>query len=124
MFGPLLDVNSELFNARAHERIVVALASTLSLKGELDDGTFNPAPGPSLADPYDYVMHGRVFGIKYLPATEGGGRGGELVEVQASFGGLLFRLRGEQAQCEALSMDMMFYLLMRKAAGGDASMDI
>lgn len=53
---------------------------------------------PSLADNYDYVMHGRVFAIKHIE--------NQCVEVQASFGGLLLRLRGEQAHLELFTMDM------------------
>jgi len=89
--------------------------STLSLDGTPDDGLYNPSQQPSLADSYEYVTHGRIFAIKHID--------GQRVEVQASFGGLLLRLRGEQALIESLSMDMMFFMLMRKG-GGDHSMDI
>jgi hypothetical protein len=44
-------------------------------------------------------MHGRVFSIKHIENQN--------IEVQASFGGLLCRLRGEQSQLEALQCDMM-----------------
>jgi hypothetical protein len=54
---------------------------------------------PSLMDSYDYVMHGRIFSIKHIE--------NQCVEVQASFGGLLCRLRGEQSQLESLQGDMM-----------------
>jgi hypothetical protein len=50
-------------------------------------------------DSYDYVMHGRLFSIKHIESQR--------VEVQASFGGLLLRLRGEQSQIEAFSVDSM-----------------
>lgn len=53
---------------------------------------------PSLMDNYDYVMHGRVFSIKHIE--------NQCVEVQASFGGLLARLRGEQAHMELFTVDM------------------
>jgi hypothetical protein len=43
-------------------------------------------------------MHGRVFNIKHIER--------QCVEVQASFGGLLCRLRGEQAHMESLVLDM------------------
>ena len=52
----------------------------------------------SLLDNYEYVMHGRVFSIKHIEK--------QCVEVQASFGGLLCRLRGEQAHVESLVVDM------------------
>jgi len=48
-------------------------------------------------DAYEYVMHGRVFAIKHMDQQR--------VEIQASFGGLLLRLRGEQAQIEAFAVD-------------------
>lgn len=49
-------------------------------------------------DNYDYVMHGRVFSIKYTD--------NQRIEVQASFGGLLLRLRGEQSQLDSFTVDM------------------
>ena len=52
----------------------------------------------SLVDNYEYIMHGRVFNIKHVEK--------QLVEVHASFGGLLFRLKGEQAHVESFSVDM------------------
>lgn len=70
-----------------------------SLTGAADDGSYTPSYGAtSLADNYDYVMHGRVFSIKHIEK--------QCVEVQASFGGLLCRLRGEQAHVEAFIVDM------------------
>lgn len=85
-----------------------------SLTGSADDGNYNPNYGPSLMDHYDYVMHGRVFLIKHIE--------NQLVEVQASFGGLLFRLRGDQNIVAAFVMDMSLFILMRK--GSSAAMDI
>jgi hypothetical protein len=55
---------------------------------------------PSLMDSYDYVMHGRIFSIKHIENQN--------IEVQASFGGLLCRLRGEQSQLESLQCDSMY----------------
>lgn len=50
-------------------------------------------------DSYDYVMHGRVFSIKHID--------NQRVEIQISFGGLLMRLKGQQAIIEGFNMDMM-----------------
>jgi len=105
----LVDVNCELFDVDAGERINVVLARTLSLDGTPDDGAYNPHMGPSLADSYDYVMHGRVYSIRHVE--------GQRIEIQASFGGLLFRTIGEQAQFESVFVDMTFFLLVRKAGG-------
>jgi len=84
--------------------------------GAADDGTFKPSYGPhSLMDNYEYVMHGRVFNIKHVES--------QCIEVQASFGGLLCKLRGEQAHVESLIVDMTFFLLMRRG-GGASSYDM
>ncbi len=49
-------------------------------------------------DEFSYVMHGRVFSIKHIE--------NQRIEVQASFGGLLMRLRGEQRDIESFTVDM------------------
>mmetsp|Transcript_27361 Transcript_27361/g.27598 ORF Transcript_27361/g.27598 Transcript_27361/m.27598 type:complete len:155 (-) Transcript_27361:60-524(-) len=102
----VVDINSELFDVRAGDKLAIALASTLSLDGTPDDGMYNPNPGPSLLDSYDYVMNGRLYKIAHIE--------NQTIEIQASFGGLLFRLIGEQSQLDALQADMRFYILMRK----------
>jgi DNA-directed RNA polymerases I, II, and III subunit RPABC3 len=58
-----VDVNSELFDVKTGERVTIVLASTLALDGTPDDGHYNPNPGPSLLDSYDYATHGRLFKI-------------------------------------------------------------
>ena len=58
-------------------------------------------------DNYDYVMHGRVFKILHTEALN--------VEVFASFGGLLFKLKGEQVQLNSIVIDMLLYVLIRKS---------
>jgi DNA-directed RNA polymerase I, II, and III subunit RPABC3 len=113
----VVDVNCELFDVRANETVSVLLASRLT--NAPDDGSYNPRLDrrsetiskkgekeksssvevtSSLMDNYDYVMHGRVFSIKYIE--------NQRIEVQASFGGLLLRLRGEQAHLENFTVDM------------------
>jgi DNA-directed RNA polymerase I, II, and III subunit RPABC3 len=74
-----LDTNSELLELKEGERATIALAATLNMDGTMDDGQFQPYPGPSLMDSYDYVMHGRIFKIE---AKEG-----STIEIFASFGG-------------------------------------
>jgi DNA-directed RNA polymerases I, II, and III subunit RPABC3 len=103
----LKDVNSELFAAKAGDKLDVALSS--SLTGMADDGNYDPQLSSPLLDKFDYACHGRVFNIKHIEDQN--------VEVQASFGGLLMKLVGEQAHVEQLSMDMTFFLLMRVMKG-------
>lgn len=110
----VVDVNAELFGTKAGEKIEIALSS--SLTGAADDGNFDPAASSPLMDKYDYIMHGRVFNIKHTEDQN--------VEIQASFGGLLMKLKGEQVHLEQLSMDMTFFLLMRRLRHGVGAMDI
>jgi hypothetical protein len=63
------------------------------------------ASQPSLLDSYDYAMHGRVFAIKHNTQQY------RNVEVLASFGGLLFKLDGEQSQLQALEADSRCVIL-------------
>eukprot|EP00587_Corethron_hystrix_P015503 CAMPEP_0113328534 /NCGR_PEP_ID=MMETSP0010_2-20120614/20098_1 /TAXON_ID=216773 ORGANISM="Corethron hystrix, Strain 308" /NCGR_SAMPLE_ID=MMETSP0010_2 /ASSEMBLY_ACC=CAM_ASM_000155 /LENGTH=53 /DNA_ID=CAMNT_0000189923 /DNA_START=233 /DNA_END=390 /DNA_ORIENTATION=+ /assembly_acc=CAM_ASM_000155 len=50
-----------------------------------------------MADNYEYVMHGRVFDIKY--------KGDGVIAVHVSFGGLLMRLTGDQRHLENVRAD-------------------
>ena len=54
-------------------------------------------------------MHGRLYKIQHVA--------GQSIEVQASFGGLLLKLVGDQAQLQALEQDMVFFILIRKTGG-------
>ena len=60
----------------------------------------------TLADNYEYVMHGRVFDVSY-------GKDG-IVEIAISFGGLLCRLTGDQRHLSSILPDMRLYLLVKK----------
>ena len=111
----LLDMNSEIYTVKQSDKITMVLASTLSLDGSPDDHysytySFASGPGgkaePTLADNYEYVMHGRVFDVVYK--KDG------IVEISASFGGLLMRLTGEQKQLSNVQPDMRLYILIKK----------
>jgi len=84
------------------------MASTLNLDGSPDDHTsYNPNAGePTLADNYEYVMHGRVFDISYK-------KDGVIV-IAVSFGGLLCRLTGDQRHLSSIMPDMRLYVLIKK----------
>jgi DNA-directed RNA polymerase I, II, and III subunit RPABC3 len=104
----LLDVNSEIYNIRDGEKITLVLASTLHLDGSpADHFSFVPnSTEPSLADNYEYVMHGRIFDMKYKKDN--------VVVISASFGGLLMRLTGDQRHLANILPDMRLYLLLKK----------
>ncbi|KAI2489795.1 RNA polymerase subunit 8 [Fragilaria crotonensis] len=104
----LLDINSEIYNVRDGEKITLVLASTLHLDGSpADHFSFIPnSTEPSLADNYEYVMHGRIFDMKYLKDNA--------VVIAASFGGLLMRLTGDQRHLANILPDTRLYLLLKK----------
>ena len=59
-----VDINTELYPVLTGENLHVTLASTLSLDGTKDDskGWRDVGRGEAtLADMYDYVMHGKVY---------------------------------------------------------------
>jgi len=59
-----LDVNTELYPVEADDRLTMALALSLNLDGSKDDskGWRNVGRGEAtLADEYDYVMHGKIY---------------------------------------------------------------
>jgi len=106
----LLDMNCQIYRVDEGEKITVVLASTLSLSGTPDDGSYNQqivgGGMGSLADSYEYVCHGKVFVYKHL--------GQDKVEIQISFGGLLMRLEGEHKVLDSIEPDSRVYLLVKK----------
>jgi DNA-directed RNA polymerase I, II, and III subunit RPABC3 len=104
----LLDINCEIYSIKEHEKITLVLASTLNLDGSPDDhfSYSGRSNDPSLADNYEYVMHGRIFDVVYQ--KDG------VVTISASFGGLLMRLTGDQRHLSAVQPDMRLYLLIKK----------
>lgn len=104
----LLDVNCEIYDLRESDKITFVLASTLNLDGTPDDHfSYTPNPGePTLADNYEYVMHGRIFDVAY--------KGDGVIVIAASFGGLLMRLTGDQRHLSQIQPDMRLYVLIKK----------
>jgi len=107
----LLDINCEIYTLLEGEKMTLVLASTLNLDGSPDDHTaYNPSMmarnEPTLADNYEYVMHGRVFDVSYK--KDG------VVVIAISFGGLLCRLTGDQRHLSSVLPDMRLYVLIKK----------
>jgi DNA-directed RNA polymerase I, II, and III subunit RPABC3 len=107
----LLDINCEIYSLLEGEKMTLVLASTLNLDGSPDDHTaYNPSQmarsEPTLADNYEYVMHGRVFDVSYK--KDG------VVVIAISFGGLLCRLTGDQRHLSSVLPDMRLYVLIKK----------
>ena len=107
----LLDMNCVIYKLTDHDKFTLVLASTLHLDGSpADHNSYIPISStysePNLSDHYEYVMHGRVFDIKY--AKDGN------VTIAISFGGLLMRLSGDSKHLSAVRPDQRLYLLIKK----------
>jgi len=105
----LLDINCQIYSLKDGEKMTLVLASTLNLDGSPDDhNSYAPSVDgePTLADDYEYVMHGRVFSVNYE-------KDGNLV-IAASFGGMLMRLTGDQRHLGSILPDMRLYVLIKK----------
>ncbi|KAL5706815.1 DNA-directed RNA polymerases II [Ranunculus cassubicifolius] len=104
-----LDINTEIYPLNVGERFTMVLAPTLSLDGTPDTGYFAPGGRKSLADKFEYVMHGKLYKI-----SEGGSEKNVTVEMYASFGGLLMKLSGDPNIAKPFELDQRLFLLMRK----------
>uniref|UniRef100_A0A2P2K6P3 DNA-directed RNA polymerases II and V subunit 8A-like n=1 Tax=Rhizophora mucronata TaxID=61149 RepID=A0A2P2K6P3_RHIMU len=104
-----LDVNTEIYPMAVNDRFYMALAHTLNLDGTPDTGYYTQGGRKTLADKYEYVMHGKLYKI----SEEGSGKGGK-AEVYASYGGLLMMLRGDPNYVVRFELDQRLFLLIRK----------
>lgn len=103
-----LDVNTEVYPMAVGDKFTLAMAPTLNLDGTPDTGYFTPGAKKTLADKYEYVMHGKLYKI-----TERDGQTPK-AEMYVSFGGLLMLLRGDPAHISHFELDQRLFLLMRK----------
>ena len=104
----LIDINCDI-GWRVHEgdKISVAFASSISMDGALDDGTYRAhSDEPTLLDQYEYAMHGQIFEFKHTKGTP--------IEVYASYGGMLMQLTGDAVLLDKLQPDTKVYCLMRQ----------
>jgi DNA-directed RNA polymerase I, II, and III subunit RPABC3 len=106
----VIDVNTDLYPVKLNEKLTIALATSLE-QGKTETGTFEPHPGPSLLDQYQYAMYGKVY--KWVEEKDKGPT--PSVAVYVSFGGLLMMVKGDPRQLKDLQPEGRLYLLMRKA---------
>lgn len=103
-----LDINHDLFPIKQDQVLTVALASTLNLDGSVSMDSWRPprdGDARTLADDYDYVMHGTVYKFDE-------GKDNDNLLVYVSFGGLLMCLEGGYRSLSSLKQDKI-YLLIR-----------
>ncbi|CAG60831.1 uncharacterized protein GVI51_J03905 [Nakaseomyces glabratus] len=111
-----LDINTNLFPVQVNEQLTVTVASSLDVddddKAKVNDSTGAsrswrpPQPGDrSLADDYDYVMHGTAY--KFEEVSK------DVIAVYYSFGGLLMRLEGNYRNLNNLKQETAYLLIRR-----------
>ncbi|XP_021907066.1 DNA-directed RNA polymerases II, IV and V subunit 8B-like [Carica papaya] len=104
-----LDVNTEIYPMAVGDKFTMALAHTLNPDGTPDTGYYTPGARKSLADKYEYIMHGKLYKIsdrasgKTLKA-----------EIYVSYGGLLMMLKGDPSYVANFELDQRLFLLIRK----------
>ncbi|XP_010526383.1 PREDICTED: DNA-directed RNA polymerases II, IV and V subunit 8B [Tarenaya hassleriana] len=103
-----LDINTEIYPMAVGEKFTMALAHTLNLDGTPDTGYYAPGVKKSLADKYEYVMHGKLYKI-----SEREGKSPR-AEIYVSYGGLLMLLQGDPAHISHFELDQRIFLLIRK----------
>ncbi|EOA38655.1 hypothetical protein CARUB_v10010575mg [Capsella rubella] len=103
-----LDVNTEVYPMAVGDKFTLAMAPTLNLDGTPDTGYFTPGAKKTLADKYEYIMHGKLYKI-----SERDGKTPK-AELYVSFGGLLMLLKGDPAHISHFELDQRLFLLMRK----------
>ncbi|KAK8727485.1 hypothetical protein OTU49_009579 [Cherax quadricarinatus] len=111
----ILDINSMIYPMDFGDKFRLVLATTLREDGYPTDGPeYNPLEtGPSRADPFDYVMYGKIYRIEGDDGLlETSGR----LSAYVSYGGLLMRLQGDANNLHGFEVDKHIYLLMKKLA--------
>ncbi|KAG6509623.1 hypothetical protein ZIOFF_027623 [Zingiber officinale] len=105
-----LDVNTEIYPLHVGDKFTMVLSPTLNLDGTPDTGYFLQGNRKSLADKFEYVMHGKLYKI----SEEASGGQNIKVEIYASFGGLLMMLKGDPSNAAQFELDQRVFLLIRK----------
>eukprot|EP01147_Barroeca_monosierra_P008803 gene8803-1171_t len=106
-FELILDINTQLYPMELGNRFSLCLARTLNDGSTTSAGQYIQNRESSLADGFDYVMHGTIYRVEEKEGQ---------VAVYVSYGGLLMRLKGNRSSLlkAGLDLDANIYLLLRK----------
>ncbi|EGD80634.1 RNA polymerase subunit [Salpingoeca rosetta] len=106
-FELILDLNTQLYPMELDEQFSLCLARSLDDEAAPSSGTYVQNRESSLADSFDYVMHGTIYRVEEKEGQ---------VAVYASYGGMLMRLKGNRSALmkPGLELDSSLYLLIRK----------
>ncbi|CAN4110507.1 unnamed protein product [Withania somnifera] len=102
-----LDINSELYPMKRKELYRMVISTTLHMDGSTV--TSYPPEGKSLADKFEYIVHGLVYKV----SMDGSGTDKKVV-VYVSFGGLQLMLKSYPLKMQKFKLDQRLFLLLRK----------
>lgn len=109
----ILDVNTQIYPMALGNKFRLQICTRLR-DDQIDGDEYNPLDlGPSKADQFEYVMHGRVYRIE---GDETATENAINLKAYVSFGGLLMRLHGDANNLHGFKQDANVYLLMKKLA--------
>lgn len=103
-----LDINTELYRVQKGETLTVTVASSLGDANSSRSWRPPRAGEVSLADDYEYVMHGKVYKF-----TESDKEDKDRLALYASFGGLLLSLEGNYRHLAPLKQEEIYLLIRR-----------
>ncbi|GAA0175028.1 DNA-directed RNA polymerase [Lithospermum erythrorhizon] len=107
----LLEVNTELYPIQKEEKLRMLLSHTLYADGSAVTSHFPKEKQRSLADKFEYVMHGLTYKMTLDPKESAGAL---KVEVYISFGGLQLMLKGPVEKMSKFKVDQKLFVLLRK----------
>ncbi|XP_037953963.1 DNA-directed RNA polymerases I, II, and III subunit RPABC3-like [Teleopsis dalmanni] len=105
----LLDVYSWVFSVEVGINIRMVIVNSLNLDGSLGEESYVPTKERTLADDFDYVMHGRFYQMGNSIEDDG-----RPVSMHASFGGLLMSLTGDPKLFELFVPKSFVYLMLKR----------
>ncbi|KAL3537196.1 hypothetical protein ACH5RR_000562 [Cinchona calisaya] len=104
-----LDVHSDLYPMRSKEKYRMVLSETLNFDGSAVSSYPSEGKEKSLADKFEYVMHGLLYKI-----SEEKSKSAVKVVVYISFGGLQLMVKGPAIKMHRYKIDQRLFLLLRK----------
>ncbi|PQQ03939.1 DNA-directed RNA polymerases II and V subunit 8A-like [Prunus yedoensis var. nudiflora] len=110
----ILDVNTEIYPMHEKDKFLMVLSPTLNWSGAPVAGKQGQVEQKSLADKFDYIMHGLLYKMSTAKGKSEYSKEGVEVEVYASFGGLQMMLKGDPTSCTKFKIDQNMFLLIRK----------
>ncbi|XP_022863601.1 DNA-directed RNA polymerases II, IV and V subunit 8B-like isoform X1 [Olea europaea var. sylvestris] len=109
-----LDVHSQLYRMLQGEKFRMVVSHTLNADGSAVTGHISEGKQKSLADKFEYVMHGLLYKMSEDKEKQNDGSNTVKVVVYISFGGLQLMLKGDPLKMHKFRLDQRLFLLLRK----------